>query len=188
MYEFEVEQKYRAADTSAVRARLTDLGIVWRPDAIERDLYFAHPARDFALTDEALRIRMTGDECRFTYKGPKIDAYTKTRREIELALVPDPANESQPAALLEALGFRRVREVVKTRSLGLLTWQGHDVEVACDDVLGLGRFVELEIKAEEANLTIARAALADLAARIGLDETERRSYLELLINSEQNSV
>ena len=47
------------------------------------DRYFAHPCRDFARTDEALRLRRDGDDVAITWKGPRIDAATKTRRESE---------------------------------------------------------------------------------------------------------
>ena len=62
----------------------------------------------------------------------------------------------------------------------MLTWQGHTVHIALDDVQQLGSFVELEIAANDAGLEAARAALQSLSARLGLTSSERRSYLELL--------
>ncbi|MEM4524643.1 MAG: class IV adenylate cyclase, partial [Archaeoglobaceae archaeon] len=51
----------------------------------EFDLYFSHPCRDFAETDEALRIRVE-KKIKMTYKGPKVDEETKTREEVNLII------------------------------------------------------------------------------------------------------
>ena len=79
----EVEQKFPVADRAALDRQLAALGFVPRDAELQVDQYFAHPARDFARTDEALRIRRVGQFNYITYKGPKLDATTKTRREIE---------------------------------------------------------------------------------------------------------
>jgi adenylate cyclase, class 2 len=179
----EVEQKFRAAHTSELLARLERLGAVFDEPIVQVDQYFAHPARDFAKTDEALRIRRVGERNFVTYKGPKLDATTKTRRELELPLMPGEQSAEEFAELLEALGFSRVREVQKTRRVTHVRWQGGDVEVALDDVDRLGQFVELEI-VTESDPTAARELVASLAAEFGLATVERRSYLELLLAGE----
>lgn len=178
---YEVEQKFRVAGHAAVADRLTALGAVAAGEQAQNDLYFAHPARDFARTDEALRIRSVGERNFVTYKGPKVDTTTKTRRELELPLAAGAAGRQQFAELLEALGFRRVAEVRKRRALYALGYQNRSVEVALDDVDGVGTFVELELSADEAGLAAARECLAALAAELGLSQPERRSYLELLL-------
>jgi adenylate cyclase class 2 len=116
-----------------------------------------------------------------TYKGPKIDATTKTRREIELPL-PRGATYAEDFILLqEALGFRRVAEVRKLRKKSLLHWQDKEFEIAIDDVAGVGHYVELEIVAGESEVDEAKSHLASLAESLGLSGAERRSYLELLL-------
>ena len=82
----EVEQKFRVADTEGVRKKLVALGATFHEPIRQVDLYFAHPQRDFAQTDEALRLRQVGSENYMTYKGPKLDQNTKTRHEIEVGL------------------------------------------------------------------------------------------------------
>ncbi|HEX4129328.1 MAG TPA: class IV adenylate cyclase [Pirellulales bacterium] len=149
---------------------------------LQVDTYYAHPARDFARTDEALRIRHIGDENRLTYKGPKVDAATKTRREIELSLPAGEHGANQMAELLEALGFRAAATVSKHRRRATFDWQGHRVEAAFDEVEGLGRFVELETSADDdRSLDAARRCLMSLAEASALAHSERRSYLELLL-------
>ncbi|HKD37272.1 MAG TPA: class IV adenylate cyclase [Pirellulales bacterium] len=178
---FEVEQKFPVSDPAAIERRLIELRVTIGPPVEQVDLYFAHPVRDFAQTDEALRIRRVGDESFITYKGSKIDPMTKTRREIELPLSDGADALPRWKELLAALGFRSVAEVAKRRRTGHLKWEGRYVEVALDEVAPLGEFVELEISADVGDVASARDCLASLAAKLGLDRNERRSYLELLL-------
>jgi adenylate cyclase, class 2 len=183
---YEVEQKFPVDNLAAVERKLGSRGAQIGPRVVEVDRYFNHPARDFAETDEAVRIRRKGEEHFITYKGPKIDQTTKTRREIELALAddPSPGDKSTVEAwseLLTSLGFRVVAEVRKTRRRAEVEHEGRTVEATLDEVDGLGEFVELELVAEEDGLDAARACLASLAESLGLAGSERRSYLELLL-------
>ncbi len=129
-------------------------------------------------TDEALRIRSVGDEHFVTYKGPKLDAVTKSRRELELPLA---ADRAAFAELLTTLGFRSVLAVRKTRRPFELEHRGQCVHGAWDSIDGLGEFVELELTADETTLEAARAVIASLAGELELGPSERRSYLELLL-------
>jgi adenylate cyclase class 2 len=179
--QYEVEQKFPVADMAAVEAGLRALGAAISAPGEERDLYFAHPQRDFAATDEALRLRQKGGQGLITYKGPKIDAATKTRREIELPLGEAAGSLAAWRGLLEALGFRPVAEVCKSRRKALVSWQGRQVEVSLDRVEPLGEFVELELMAGPQDMEAAKACIAALAGQLGLVRSERRSYLELLL-------
>lgn len=181
MDKYEVEQKFPVADLAEMQAKLLDLGAEVSEPRLEVDCYYAHPARDFAATDEALRIRRVGRANRITYKGPKIDRTTKTRQEIELELPPEEAGASAWANLLEVLGFRPVAEVRKRRRKALVPWQGRRVEVSLDDVEQVGTFAELELMAGAGDVEAARGCIASLAGHLGLSESERRSYLELLL-------
>jgi adenylate cyclase class 2 len=92
--QYEVEQKHQFEDVTALVAQLEQRGIVLEPAVVQSDQYFAHPSRDFALTDEALRIRTSGGESFVTYKGPKLDTTTKTRHELELTLQSDDGGQN----------------------------------------------------------------------------------------------
>lgn len=181
---YEVERKYWLDDERAVVQSAAALGGSFGPQERQSDTYYAHPARDFAVSDEALRIRRIGPVAKITYKGPKIDAGSKTRREIEIELSGGIEGARQHAELLEALGFRPVAEVTKHRRKALLVWQGHEVEVALDSVESLGAFVELETSADDEGLAVAQQCLCSLAERLSLQRDERRSYLELLLARE----
>ncbi|MGM0685281.1 MAG: class IV adenylate cyclase, partial [Halobacteriota archaeon] len=108
---FEVEIKV-PADVDAVRERLREAGAERVGARRQRDDYYDAPHRDFAETDEALRVRRetplpdgigsgdataksgdgtressdspTGPETtKITYKGPLLDEGSKTRAEHE---------------------------------------------------------------------------------------------------------
>ncbi|MBN1395795.1 MAG: class IV adenylate cyclase [Pirellulales bacterium] len=179
---FEVEMKFPVADPSELEARLKQLGATILAAQNEVDVYFTHPARDFAASDEALRLRRKGSTHSIAYKGPKIDAATKTRREIDLPLPADAAGFEAWFELLGVLGFGVAGEVRKSRRKARLLWQGRNVEVSLDSVDRLGQFVELELLVEDAaSVEAAKGCIASLAAELGLESSERRSYLELLL-------
>ncbi len=179
---YEVEQKFPVLDITAVQANLATLGTSLSPPRLEVDVYFAHPARNFAQTDEALRIRRTGEANCITYKGPKIDPTTKTRRELELPLGSGDESAGQWRLLLETLGFQPVGEVRKQRREARVDWEGRTVTVVLDDVERLGHFVELELISEESELDASRKCLASLAKRLELHDSERHGYLHMLLD------
>jgi adenylate cyclase class 2 len=178
---YEVEQKFPVADLSETERRLVELGARFNEPMDQSDRYFGHPARDFGTTDEALRIRRVGNDCCITYKGPKIDKTTKTRREIELPLAGGQEAADQFREILLALGFSPMADVNKTRRTAHLMYDGRPVEIALDRVAGLGVFVELELSADEDGLDAAKDALHALANELSLHTPERRSYLQLLL-------
>jgi len=178
---YEVELKFPVSDLGVVADQLSGLGVAISEPIAESDWYFAHPARDFAKTDEGLRLRRKGEVNYITYKGPKIDAATKTRREIELPLGPGPESLASWTALLESLGFTPVAEVRKSRRKAAIPWQGRSVEASLDEVADVGAFVELELLAEPEGIEPAKQCILALAESLGLSGSERRSYLELLL-------
>jgi adenylate cyclase class 2 len=180
--EYEVENKYPVADLTDTERRLSEMDAIVGTEVRQIDTYFAHPARDFSKTDEAIRIRRIGEENFLTYKGPKIDSTTKTRREIELPITPGEQGALDWTSMLEALGFQVAAEVRKRRRQLLVTWKGTPVGIALDEVEGLGTFVELEIAADARSLSEAQRHLTDLAQKLKLANPERGSYLELLLD------
>lgn len=177
----EVELKFGPLDPTGLPERLLALGARFVKQKRQEDRYFNHPSRDFASTDEALRLRLDGGQNRVTYKGPKLDALTKTRLELEVPFAEGAEHRDQFAELLTKLGFRPVRIVGKTRDVYNLEWRAHALEIAIDRVDGLGTFVELETAATPETLAAARTAVTELAAQLEIAPNERRSYLELLL-------
>jgi len=178
---YEVEMKFPVTDWAELESRLAELRATISLAQAEVDVYFAHPARDFARTDEALRIRRKGSQNFITYKGPKIDATTKTRHEIDLPLPPDEETAQAWTDLLIALRFTPVGEVRKSRRKAHVVWQDRSVEASLDEVEGLGNYAELELVVEPEGTAAAKACIVSLAGALGLEGSERRSYLELLM-------
>ena len=142
--QFEVEQKFAiGGDVEAFLQRLKDLNAKPLGEVQQSDAYFNHPVRDFRETDEAMRIRSVGDQNFLTWKGPKIKAATKTRREIETPLGDGAAVAAQFGQVLEILGFRPVATVTKTRRRFELIRDNHQFEIAFDHIDGVGNFAEV---------------------------------------------
>src|SRR5215469_13223606 len=132
--------KYADAEFADLEKRLRQWGAREDPPRTDADHYFNAPDRDFARTDEALRVRTIGSANFVTYKGPKRDALTKTRTEIEVPLGDGPEAAAAFKQLLRHLGYRDVAEVRKRRRLYHLPRAGFDLEICLDEVDGLGPF------------------------------------------------
>jgi adenylate cyclase class 2 len=178
----EVEMKFPVADFAALERRLGEQATRQETVGRETDCYFKATDRDFAQTDEALRLRRIGTANFVTYKGPKRDTQTKTRTEVEVPLGPGDAVAADFTQLLGHLGYRPVATVTKERRIYHLRREGFALEVCLDDVASVGRYAELEIAATEEQLDAARRVLQQTAVELGLTGSERRSYLELLLS------
>lgn len=179
--QFEVEKKFWVDDLEAVKRQIRDMGVSVEVAVEQTDYYFNHPARDFGETDEALRLRRIGDQNFITYKGARIDSTTKTRRELETALVSGPRTFEDFSDLLKLLGFRPVMTVRKLRRKAHIPWEGETVELSLDEIDQLGTFVELELTSDAEQLERAKGIIGSLSQHLRLDREERRSYLELLL-------
>ncbi len=182
--QYEVEQKFRLGEQAeSIVARLLEFGATEIGEVQQADHYFNHPVRDFATTDEALRIRSVGEQNWLTWKGPKIGQKTKTRREIEPALGDGAKTAEEIAEVVTILGFRSVAVVRKVRKQFELERNGRRFEFAVDSVEQVGEFLEVELLAEKSDLEAAQDALRSLCAEIGLEDSsiERKSYLGLLL-------
>jgi adenylate cyclase class 2 len=189
---YEIEQKFRCSNVALVRERLLELGAAPGQTVDQADCYYRHPVRDFSQTDEAFRLRRVGDVNFMTYKGPKIDATTKSRHEEEVRLADGVATWKSCDEIVRRLGFESVAVVRKRRETLHLDRGDQSIEAALDDVADVGTFVELEVSVDSAGddapaVDSAKRALADLAGELGLIDSERRSYLELLLASAPGS-
>lgn len=186
----EVEVKLKINSADEISAKLIDLGYKQSRILRETDVYFNAEDRDFRTTDEALRIRKV--ECLddlpliadgsaediltlLTYKGPKLDDISMTRKEIEL-IVEDFDAMSE---ILEALKFHPVRPVIKMRTEFLSEY----VAACVDEVEGLGSYLELEVMVDkeddrEEALKLIDAELGKLG--YSMNDTVTTSYLSML--------
>ncbi|PSP28061.1 class IV adenylate cyclase [Halobacteriales archaeon QH_2_65_14] len=186
---YEVELKLRA-DHERVRERLESLGATHVETVTQEDTYYDAPDREFAETDEALRVRResTADGTArsfLTYKGPLVDVESKTRSEAETRVADDDATDS----ILTGLGYEAAATVRKARE----RYELGECTVTLDHVESLGEFVEVELESEvagdgavadvlEAPREQVRSVLRDL--ELDPDENIRTSYLGLLLAGE----
>jgi adenylate cyclase class 2 len=177
----EVEVRYRTTDRAGVIAKLVKWGATLAQDRTDVDHYFNPPDRNLKDSDEAFRLRRIGAANYLTYKGPKRDADTKTRTEIEVPLGNGDETAADMERMLVALRFRPVVVVRKKRQVYQLTPGGFKMEICFDDVEQVGQFVELEILAPEEQYEQAKAVLLQTAADLGLTEKETRSYLGMVL-------
>ena len=171
MRQLEIEIKAACPDREQIIRRITSMGGVFRESLDQEDRYFNHPSRDFRVTDEALRIRNDGAMSVVTYKGPKLSPVAKTRHEVETGI----EDLSKMAEVFSLLGFTESGIVKKRREVYSLG----DVEICVDSVEGIGDYIELEKIASDRE-TVEKE-LFTLAAKLGLDSFERRSYLEMVL-------
>ncbi|WP_435347291.1 class IV adenylate cyclase [Haloarchaeobius sp. HRN-SO-5] len=193
---YEVEVKVRA-DLESVRRRLDEQGAAQVDAVVQTDVYYDAPHRDFAETDEALRVRREVDvgvdptevsatvveavaegreaSVRVTYKGPLVDADSKTREEVETGVDDGDAMD----AILGHLGFDPAATVRKHRARFALA--GYTVTL--DRVDGLGEFVECEVESDADGVDEARDGAFAVLESLGLDPDDqiRTSYLGLLL-------
>lgn len=176
---YEVELKLRA-DHDRVRERLADCGADRVGAVTQRDTYYDAPDRDFAATDEALRVRRERDDGTrvvLTYKGPLVDSDSKTREEAETRV----SSREDVEAILGGLGYEPAATVVKERE----RYAVGDCTVTLDHVEKLGEFVEVEREATETDIDDARGDAVAVLETLGLDPDDqiRTSYLELLFEA-----
>lgn len=184
---YEVELKFPLPSFERILPALRALGAEAQSSMEQADRYFAHPQRDFGQTDEALRLRSVGERNYITYKGPVIDRQTKTRHEIEIAYADGESAACQFAEMLTILGFREVRTVRKQRTPYDLTWEGRRLELALDEVRDLGCYIEIEGLAEPQEREAVRDSILRLAEHLGLANSERKSYLCLLLERDSST-
>ncbi|UEC42303.1 MAG: Adenylate cyclase [Methanothrix sp.] len=165
----EVEVKARAPP--GIEEKIIDLGGAKIGEETHHDHYFNSPSHDFAKSDEALRIRIKEDGANLTFKGPKLDPDTKSRREVRVKIADPLAMET----ILESLGFSLAAVVKKRRTKYSL----EEAVLCVDDVEGLGTFLEVELSGG-ADWQVQKRTALDIMARLGISESIRESYLELL--------
>ncbi|WP_224268995.1 class IV adenylate cyclase [Haloprofundus salinisoli] len=186
---YEVELKLRA-DHDDARERLAALDAEELGDVAQADTYYDAPHRDFAETDEALRIRRerrtdavadgdAAETAKVTYKGPLVENESKTREEFETGV----DDGETMSSVFDGLGFEPAAVVEKQREY----FRVDEYTVVLDDVAGLGEFVEIEREAKESELEAVRDGAVAVLRELGLDPDEqiRTSYLGLLFEKRE---
>lgn len=172
----EVEVKARVNDPKDAERSIIALGA--SPIGIEAqaDTYYSASYRDFAKTDEALRIRVQDNKYFFTYKGPKMDSVSKTRKEYEVEV-----NEADVLGnILSSLSFVPVATIVKRRK----KYRLGDFLISLDEVRNLGDFMEIEVSIRDSKSYEEKVeSIFRLFEKLGIEREAsiRKSYLEMIL-------
>ena len=179
----EIEIKVKGPALEPIRDNLKKNGAKLIAEQDEYDVYYNAPDKDFAKTDEALRVRYTKNQTsgkilppNVTYKGPKIGRDgIKVREEI----IVDISSGEQIDIIFDRLNFRKTAEVVKHREI----YQCENAIVTLDNIAEIGTFSEIEadfsLSKEE-----AVAAIENVVKMVGITgERLTKSYLELWLDA-----
>ncbi len=162
----------------SISETLKALGYLLKEEMTETDIYFNGNDRDFHRTDEALRLRRSGDRTYVTYKGPKQDRISRTRNEFETAV--EDLNIMKD--ILTALGYKAIFTIEKSRSL----YCSGNITICLDRVKDLGSYIEIEtLISEQAQKEAAVNRLLSVLDSLNIPRSEltQKSYLELLMTS-----
>jgi adenylate cyclase class 2 len=175
----EIELKFPLRNTERVRATLDRIAKSGPRDVFQRDTYYNHPSKDFLRerpVREWLRVRETPRGATLNYKSWHTEVKDVTSCDEIEARIEDPGAIKE---LLERLGFCELVVVEKKRSV----WRYKDVEVALDDVEGLGTFIEFEEKGDATDVVAATRHLHGVLSELGADVGERnfKGYPYLLL-------
>lgn len=160
---FELEIKARSSRD--IEAKVNGRG-EFVCEETQLDTYVQHPSRDFRKTNEALRVREANGIFLLVYKGPRLPAKIKKRREIEYHV------SAEVFELFEALGFKKHCTIKKRRRF----YRIDGMSVVLDDVDGLGSFIEIEsMDSGDEDAVIRLAGELNISQKDYIHET----YLEM---------
>jgi len=176
---YEVELKYRLPSKSPFLSRLKAMTPeIMLEDNLEYDCYFDLSGGELKSQNKSVCIRNmqpSGIKL-WIVKGPESD-------RCEAVNITD---DEKACSMLQTMGFKRVLEMKKTRSIYFLG----EFHATLDHLEGIGDFAELAIMTDdETMLEKYREQLLALAQSLGLDSTqlETRSYRELQASSNSQS-
>lgn len=180
--EIEIKIPLTSEETNSVRKNLVRKWGKTESVLNQEDIYWTIPMRNIAETDEAVRTRKIIQNektsiIELTYKGPKTGEEMKIREEINVRV----DDEKNLQRILERIDCQPVESVSKKREV----WKIEDMEIALDDVVGVGKYMEVEINVEiteNSQIEKPKNKIKDFIKTILPEwdgKEERKSYLEL---------
>ncbi len=181
MKNIEVELKFPLLNPKELIENLNAIAKVEKAGEFQKDTYFIPVHRNFLSSKpirEWLRIRETNKGFSLNYKNWYLNSDGSVAvfcDEFETKVEDGEVLKK----LFEALNFMQIVVVEKTRN----TWSYKDVLIAIDEVLDLGRFVELEAKGDFATIEEVKShlyfILKELNANLGPQDFEGYPHLLL---------
>jgi adenylate cyclase class 2 len=178
----EIEVKASVKDPKQLERSLIGFGATPIGIETQSDTYYNAPYRDFGKTDEALRIRVEDGKSILTYKGPKMDKVSKTRKEVQTEI----KDLDGMGNILSSLGFVPVATVSKKRK----NFRIGDFFISLDEVRDLGNFIEVEIDVKDSrNFQEKVEIIFKFMGKLGIsrESSIRKSYLEMILEKKEGS-
>lgn len=181
----EVEIKVKIDNLKEIKNKVSCIGKLVK--AIKQiDDYYVPCQRDFFAQKphpiEWLRIRTNPDKVVFEYDrsiNKKADGEQEYAEEYETEIL----NVDEFKKTLGFLDFKNVITVEKQREY----WICGDIEVALDDIKGLGYFIEAEAKGDFKDTKEAKKACIKFLENLGIDDVEntqiKKGYPQLLLEN-----
>jgi len=178
----EIEIKLPIESPEAVKEGLRTMGFSPEETWTQEDTYFNSKEFDLRRQDKALRLREevhpAGGRKMYTlnYKGPKLDAISMSRTELEMEIT-DPKTMED---ILRGLGYDPVDIRVKKERT---SFRRGSLTAALDQVEGLGTFLELErMGTDEEDREKGTEKMEQVITELGysMADTVRTSYLTQL--------
>ena len=177
--DIEIEIKFKLLNKEEVRDFLDKNGESTSKNVTQKDTYFIPAHRDFLEPEfpyEWLRLRETNKGAYITYKHfyPENVEKTDYCDEFETRV----ENAESIKKIFGSLNMKEAVVVSKSRD----TWIFEDVEIAIDDVEGLGSYIELETTLPYDNPVDGKDYLAAILEKLGakLGEQDFRGYPYLI--------
>ena len=177
----EVEIKVFVKNITKIEECLLNKNFIKGAHIKESDYYFDNEVHEIRNNDQALRIRCSHDlvtdiqQNFVTFKGPKMDDISMTRKEIEIKI----DNADACIEIFSSLGYKNVYPVIKERQY----YHKESMTACIDQVEKLGCFLELEIIVEnESEKNNALGQIISTIESFGYSKQEilRKSYLSML--------
>ena len=180
----EIEQKYivRNGDFDSVRRKLADMGFARGKEKHQIDVYFLksdQPDTDLHFKADGLPayLRLRHDVIANTFSFDiKLIRHWEFYDEYETRIA-DQKSFKDCEYILSLLGYKRGCIIDKRRE----PWNKNEIEVVLDDIAGLGKFIEIEILADEKDKDAAAARIEEIANELELspDDRMKTGYVDL---------
>jgi len=182
----EVEIKVKIENFEEIKEKVSKIGKLVK-SINQIDDYYVPCHRDFFAKKphptEWLRIRTNPDKIIWEYTrsiNPKGDGDYDHAEEYETEI----SNVEELRKILEFLDFKKAVTIEKQREY----WMCGSIEVALDNIRGLGYFIEAEAKGDFQNATEAKKACIDFLENLGIQDVRnkqiKKGYPQLLLENQ----
>lgn len=183
----EVEIKIQVVNLQKIRKQVAELGKLVK-SIKQIDDYYVPSHRDFFAKKhpvEWLRIRTNPNKAIFEY-DLSINKRADGRQDYAEEYETEVSSPEELKKILNFLNFKKVITVEKQREY----WNCGNLEIALDDIKGLGSFIEVEAKGDFKNTKEAEAECINFLEKLGIENVDKKrinkGYPVLVLEKNKN--